>query len=120
MDENPLRGISYYRLRSVDLDGSISYSSVVAVNVRATSPLRVYPNPLPKERRLRVEVEVAEPGQGYLRVYDRRGKLVSTWSSYYQGGTHQRSLSLKGLAAGIYYLEWETEHQRHVKKVVLH
>ncbi len=43
-DEAPLRGESFYRLRQVDLDGRVTYSPVVAVNI-GTVTLSIYPNP---------------------------------------------------------------------------
>ncbi|MBS1598159.1 MAG: discoidin domain-containing protein [Bacteroidetes bacterium] len=45
-DKNPLGGVSYYRLRIVHADGSVSYSAPVWVrNPNSKSPL-IYPNPV--------------------------------------------------------------------------
>ncbi|GAB3526649.1 hypothetical protein GCM10027443_02070 [Pontibacter brevis] len=44
MDEYPMAGVSYYRLKQVDEDGSYSFSAVVAVNrAAATRVAKVYP-----------------------------------------------------------------------------
>jgi hypothetical protein len=42
-DENPLFGLSYYRLKSVDVDGSVQYSDWKAV--KKEIDIRIYPNP---------------------------------------------------------------------------
>lgn len=44
-DERAPNGTNYYRLKSVDLDGSFEYSSIVAVVVEAPKTISVYPNP---------------------------------------------------------------------------
>lgn len=45
-DNQPLPGISYYRLKQTDFDGSYSYSNVVAVNFTpGLTAINVYPNP---------------------------------------------------------------------------
>lgn len=45
-DYEPYPGISYYRLKQTDYDGTSSYSDVVAVNLSSgPEPMRIYPNP---------------------------------------------------------------------------
>jgi hypothetical protein len=44
-DTKPVIGTNYYRLKSVDLDGSYEYSSIVSVVVEASKSISVYPNP---------------------------------------------------------------------------
>jgi Secretion system C-terminal sorting domain len=49
-DNSPLLGISYYRLKQIDFDGSFDYSRPVAVKFNGVQDgdidLRVYPNPI--------------------------------------------------------------------------
>jgi hypothetical protein len=44
-DEAPLLGYNYYRLRAVDLDGSLESFGVKAVQVKGGKKFSVYPNP---------------------------------------------------------------------------
>lgn len=44
-DANAVLGVNYYRLKSVDMDGSFEYSSVVTVIVEAEKSISVFPNP---------------------------------------------------------------------------
>jgi hypothetical protein len=44
-DQTPLSGISYYRLRQVDLDGKFEYSRIIAVSLDESGVPFVYPNP---------------------------------------------------------------------------
>lgn len=51
LDEKPYKGTSFYRLRQVDIDGTVSYSKIVSVNFEgdaidpSTEGFIVYPNP---------------------------------------------------------------------------
>ncbi len=45
IDNSPLGGTSYYRLKMVDLDGTFEYSKLVAVSAAGTLQVQAYPNP---------------------------------------------------------------------------
>jgi hypothetical protein len=45
LDNSPLSGTSYYRLKMVDLDGTFEYSKMVAVSAESELLVRAYPNP---------------------------------------------------------------------------
>lgn len=47
IDKSPFEGKSYYRLKSVDLDGTFEYSKLIAVSLQKVNPsFAVYPNPV--------------------------------------------------------------------------
>ncbi|MEP1972567.1 MAG: T9SS type A sorting domain-containing protein [Ekhidna sp.] len=45
VDDAPLSGRSYYRLKQTDFDGRTSYSEMKSVNVKFKSSIRFFPNP---------------------------------------------------------------------------
>ncbi len=46
LDEAPLPGVNYYRLKQMDKDGAAEYSKIIAVNVQSGgSKFAIYPNP---------------------------------------------------------------------------
>lgn len=47
IDESPLNGISYYRLKQFDTDGSFHFSNIISINVIKEKKVKfiVYPNP---------------------------------------------------------------------------
>ncbi|MBX2893888.1 MAG: T9SS type A sorting domain-containing protein [Cyclobacteriaceae bacterium] len=45
IDTNPIIGISYYRLKQTDYDGTTTYSSIKRVQVDESYQLKAYPNP---------------------------------------------------------------------------
>jgi hypothetical protein len=54
IDENPLPGVSYYRLKQVDQDGSFAYSEIRSVDNNGTGNIRekfvAFPNPIDLSR----------------------------------------------------------------------
>ena len=45
LDKNPLKGLSYYRLRQVDINGDTHYSDWISIRFTSHSSFSVYPNP---------------------------------------------------------------------------
>ncbi|MFZ1807116.1 MAG: T9SS type A sorting domain-containing protein [Cyclobacteriaceae bacterium] len=44
-DNQPIQGLSYYRLKQTDFDGSVDYSPIVAVNYKGVTEIEIFPNP---------------------------------------------------------------------------
>lgn len=96
LDETPLRGRSYYRLRMVDFDGTITFSEVRSVLLRAIAErVVVYPNPLQAGQGLQV---VLQDDQEYtFDVFSSTGERVGTYRV-----SGETTLSLPDLPAGLY------------------
>lgn len=73
MDNAPLTGVSYYRLKQVDANGSFHLSDIQSVNnSRKVNQVKIYPNPSDKGF---VTIVSDEPISS-LFVYDALGKVV--------------------------------------------
>lgn len=110
--ENPLKGINYYRLRLVNIDGSTSYGSIRVVNVTADEVvLRANPNPFTGD----VQVSFGKVmGKATITVFDIYGKILQ--SETLQGNTH--TLSLQHLSSGVYFIRYSDEVNTESIKVV--
>lgn len=102
VDDAPLAGVSYYRLRQTDLDGTSTESAVVAVHRQMPGrELVVYPNP--------AEDHVLLDGLGMeeavLRVLDLSGRTV--WSGYKALGDGPYRIPMEAMAAGLYHIQVE-------------
>ncbi|WP_460616307.1 T9SS type A sorting domain-containing protein [Hymenobacter ruber] len=93
MDGHPLVGLAYYRLRQVDLDGTSTFSPVVAVQMRGE--VAVYPNPSTGTVSL-----PATMGTVHYRVFNALGQVVLSGQA-----TGSDQLDLRTLAKGSYFLE---------------
>ena len=102
----------YYRLRQVDLDGTVAFSSVVTVNGNngPAGELSVYPNPT--SDRLTAALPAAE-GRTY-RVLNPLGQVMDQGAA---AGANP-AVDVRRLPAGIYFLELSSATGRQVRRFV--
>jgi len=92
------KGVTYYRLRQVDLDGRATYSEVKAVRTGngGLLTISIYPNP----NRGAANVTIPESaGKMDVTLDDYTGKSIQRWS-----GISVRNLQLNNMRPGIYML----------------
>jgi|GEM_PF-2681801 len=93
---DPPAGANYYRLGLIDTNGRRQWSSIRRVDIRNRRNVCIYPNPA----RGVLHVQLPEPGQATLVVYNSAGRLVrqQVVSGY------NATLNLGSLPAGFYHL----------------
>jgi len=101
-DANPLDGISYYRIKEVDKNGSVGYSRIVAVGVPAVTGITVYPNPVSSS--FTINIKSVEQN-AVLGIYDANGRLVSQKQVSLKNGTNTINWDVSKLAPGVYFIE---------------
>jgi hypothetical protein len=112
-DAQPLPGLSYYRLRQLDQDGTSAYSPVASVH-RAVASFGAYPNPTPDA--LTLDLRALPAGPYTLRLLSLPGQVLL--SQTLAGGEAQ-PISLAHLPAGTYLLEVAAATQgRSVQRIV--
>ncbi|MBO0357617.1 T9SS type A sorting domain-containing protein [Hymenobacter sp. BT186] len=105
-DLNDFRGLSYYRLRQLDHDGTESFSPVRAVAGLASGTpfsLAAYPNPVAAQAPLTLEITGPLPKDLQLTLYAADGRVVYRLS--WPIGQTQHKLSAD-LPAGAYWLRY--------------
>ena len=107
-DARPLAGLTYYRLRQIDADGSSAYSPVATARARAGVETLAYPNPTAGLVRL-----PAVLGPAQFRVLDAVGRQVLQGAAA-SGG----QLDLGPLPRGVFWLELTDAGGRHVQRLV--
>ncbi|MGI4874198.1 MAG: beta strand repeat-containing protein [Janthinobacterium lividum] len=107
LDRNAPTAALYYRLRLVDADGSSAYSAVVVVAGNA-GEVALTPNPAHDQVRLVTDVPTAYVLRSAL------GQVVLSGTT--QAGA--TTVELRGLAAGVYFVELHTSAGRVVRKLV--
>lgn len=104
-DAAPAAGNNYYRLKSVDIDGKASYSSIVKVNLdKATAGFTVYPNPV---RNGSVSFQSADLAKGSytVKVISVSGQQMMAQQFNHNGGAISQSVQLpQSVKTGIYTL----------------
>ena len=105
-DVSLLAGTVYYRLKSVDNNGSYAYSEIESIVVKPTNNIvtGVYPNPAKSEDVLNVNYIATKSGLINYQVLNTVGQKVNFGSVQVSEGNNKISLKLNNLKAGIYYL----------------
>ncbi len=103
IDENPLAGISYYRLKQTDYDGKFTYSHKVAVKIRK-SGIRIL-SVRPDKSQSLVEVKLSIPSNSEVKLFfqDLNGKV--TYTTSVKGGDQYVFLPITiSMSSGIYFI----------------
>jgi uncharacterized repeat protein (TIGR01451 family) len=120
VDKDPLKGYNYYRLKSVDMDGTTSYSSIVLVNVKNGADIisSLYPNPANGHATLKLQGAVE--GNVLVQVLDQQGRLVTTRQFGVQHtGEFKTPLDLGNLSKGSYVLRIVVNDKTYLHKLVV-
>ena len=117
-DVNARIGTSFYRLKQVDFDGTVTYSNVVSV-VQVPKKLTILearPNPTKGE----LNVVVFEPTQGAisLSVLDITGKIVYSQQYTATAGSNSLQIDVANIAAGLYFLKVMDKSSNAVIKLI--
>ncbi|MGB3153664.1 MAG: T9SS type A sorting domain-containing protein, partial [Chitinophagaceae bacterium] len=109
-DPNPLQGISYYRLKNIDLDGKFGYSTIVRVNLDKNSKdIRVYPNPATGGF---VSIQTANLAKGNytVKLFNAGGQQVYSQRFTHTGGSINQTIQLPtGTRSGMYNMQLDND-----------
>gem|GEM_PF-2514777 len=112
-DSKPANGINYYRLQSVDKDGSSNYSKVVSVTFGDNQSLSIIPNPARDFATISFSKTV---DKATIVVYDITGKAVIKQSL---SGTNAYKLNTQTLTNGIYVIKVNTATGSYNEKLLI-
>ncbi len=124
IDDAPSTAALQYRLRQIDTDGSVSYSTVIDVHasgVAAVTSLALpSPHPVVAYSTATLRVSLSQPAQCRLHIIDVLGRVVySSAGRELPGGESSLSLDTRGLQPGAYMLLLEGEGMRMTRSFVI-
>lgn len=99
-DVTPVSGKTYYRIRVVDMDGSLSYSEVVQLNGTGLLTLNIFPNPASHKVNIRVPQSWQQDAY-HVQVISAAGQVMLEKKI----SGLQQELNIQHLPAGVYILK---------------
>jgi endo-1,4-beta-D-glucanase Y len=112
VDAYPVFGISYYRLKQVDYDGTTEHSKIISVTRNDLTSLNVAPNPFSNE----TNIHVFSPTQEKLQL-----KIMDLSSKEVYSATHNSNESISvgaNLPSGIYIIQVIVDDRIYHSKMV--
>lgn len=134
-------GVYYYRLKQIDMDGTVNYHNVVSVDLGLPKSLLLeqnFPNPFNPSTKIRytipdVILSSSKEGEGgitfrnsqsdskvTLKVYDILGNEVATLvNEYKQPGLYEVEFDASKLTSGMYVYKLSVGNYSSVRKMLL-
>ncbi|MFD1000556.1 T9SS type A sorting domain-containing protein [Ohtaekwangia kribbensis] len=114
-DHTPVQGKNYYRLKNIDLDGSVEYSDVIMVYTSASdNTIKLYPNPNDRIFTLELQDDMGLPVN--LSLVDRLGRDL--YQEVISSNTTQIQLPAT-IETGIYFVKLSSAREQKVLPIVV-
>lgn len=112
VDDVPVKGISYYRLKQTDFDGAYSYSNIERIEWTLLMDFGFYPNPVKNQLIITGENVVMYN----LRLHQIDGKMIPVIPI--NQGLNQLKINLENLPKGIYFVTLEYQGSSHTERLI--
>jgi N-acetylneuraminic acid mutarotase len=107
LDNQPLQGIAYYRLRTVDYQESVTYSQTVSVTYEKGGKIVVFPSNTEGP----ITIDVGTRRIDEANVFSTTGQLLL------RGNQNQNQIDLSNLPRGLYFIQVKTANEIAIQKV---
>ncbi len=98
----PLAGVSYYRLKQVDMDGRFQYSKVVSLNIE-TKTARPFVYPVPAKNKVTINFGQLV-SKGEIEIFSVDMKWIRRESI--NGPALTKDINISNLAKGVYFIRY--------------
>ena len=112
IDDFPVDGLNYYRLKQIDYSGAYSYSDIRIVDRVGRSEIDVFPNPFTEK--VSIQIGEGETAIFLVRIFDYAGTLVHQEKL----GTDLKAWDVPLSASGVYYFHLIGPDIREVRKLI--
>ena len=110
-DNEIIFGMNYYRIKSVDLDGKYSYSSVEKVYLENINDITIYPNPVMTTLNIALKNALENT---LIEIYSLEGKKLMSENS----SNLNHRINVETLAKGTYMIRISNKEKTYTSKFV--
>ena len=105
LDESPIANQDlYYRLKQVDLDGTINYSAIESLRIGEENTISIFPNPIQLGQDIVVEYVNNTPDNQRIVITNLAGQIVFEKIYADDFNDNQLAISSNELLDGIYFI----------------
>lgn len=116
-DAQPVKGVNYYRIAVLDIDGKTQYSPVLKIT---TGNGKLQLNKMMQQpNQLVLELQSNETQTAELQILNSTGALVYKQTKRMEAGAITLNIATAGLSKGVYYLRLVSNKQETVIKSFL-
>lgn len=116
-DASPFNNINYYRIKSVEKSGVVSYSEVIKVNIiSGRSEIVFYPN-LVISNTINLQLKNIPQGAYSLSLINTLGQQVFKKLILHDGSTSMQAVPVNNVPAGMYFLNLSGNGIKFTKQV---
>lgn len=118
-DVAPVKGINYYRIKQVDMDGKINFSPIQSVNfsITGSNGLNVFPNPA--KNKLNIDLPAIEGSSAKYFIINASGKIVKTGHVDKSRSYSVETIDVSALPRGMYIMRMVNGTTQQTAKFIL-
>ncbi len=118
VDDSPLIGTNYYRLKQTDSDGKYSYSPIVAAKVNDQDIIALTPNPA--NDKVSVKFISEEEGDFEFSIMNSKGHVTHAEKIHFDKGLNRINKDISSLSSGLYLIRVNNASLSYYKKLIIH
>jgi hypothetical protein len=80
VDDQPLIGRTYYRLKEVDFDGRVEHFNMRFIDVHGVKAISVFPNPILPDEKITLSLNFSNDEKAFVRILDVAGHEIKRFS----------------------------------------
>jgi len=120
-DHQPQEGLSYYRIKQVDFDGSEKIYPMISVYYKNAIDFSFYPNPVDLNEFISVSMSQIHTDKNLnLSILDLTGKVVYA-TEVFPGQEEEFKINLSQLSIekGIYFIKLNASNAQEIRKLII-
>ncbi len=119
-DPSPLNGNNFYRIKAIDKNGAITYTSIVLVIIcNSKTSINIYPNPV-QNKIVNIEFKNLPKVRYNFILYSSTGRMVFSKTIKHDGGSAAQNFMLPlNVKPGVYIVKLSNETSDFTSRIVV-